>query len=328
VNVDRQDLSPIQIAVSEAVNAVGGAVRVLSDLTAECCSEAELRSQQLRDKFNELERQLQDEIDRNKLRFPLVAGGGDIQCGDEESTPYVYAGFNLPGQESFNKVSLLFLKMILGHLCELELKSIEIIEGEIDLTCPNEEGEPNIHSYSGLGIAGLSLQTKALIQMNRKILEEICGFDFPEPIALVPEEWEVRLGAEIPQLVVSWGEITIRSDGVEVIGPSKWPITIPHYRHNDFPELPRYTKGNTWGRVILRDNSRLVVNAKNEAEVDFIMGYLIPLVDPAMLVSIPPRIDKGPRYDIEERPVAPTLCKFFSTGRRNTHPDWSHSYRE
>ena len=139
-------------------------------------------------------------------------------------------------------------------------------------------------------------------------------------IALIPEHWQVRIGADRPQLVVAYAEVV---DGKA--GRGRWPVTVPHYRHGPSvtPNFPSYTKGNFWARLILRDNSRILINAVSVAEAKRIVNSLKGFVSPGM-------IDPDQKIVTGERPaasavgvrrVAPVFAAYFAKGQQEP-PEW------
>jgi hypothetical protein len=142
-------------------------------------------------------------------------------------------------------------------------------------------------------------------------------------IALTPDNWQIKVGNDRPQLVVAFGEV--EKDGT--ISHGKWEICIPHYRFGEGhkPNIPAYNRGRHWLRFVLKDNSRLVIHCSSKPECNRLFAALKPLINPAMLTD---NVTDGIRPDkIQKRRVAPVFAHYFSKGQRDMHPDWTIRYR-
>ena len=142
---------------------------------------------------------------------------------------------------------------------------------------------------------------------------------------VIPENWQVKVGNNRPQLIV-----VFKPKSKQYIPQtSRWSLTIPHpnldIKQQDFIKLmPEYQKGNTYGMLILVDNSRLTVNAKDEVEAKETIGKILSknLINPEF---IPKKyfIKTGNMgTDYKELEVIPEAAKFFSKGQQDNTPDW------
>lgn len=140
-------------------------------------------------------------------------------------------------------------------------------------------------------------------------------------IAAIPEWWQVRIGADRPQLVVLFGESLANGK----TGRSRYPLTIPHYvKPESFsPTLPSYVKGQWEGILTLKDNSKVIVNAVSEAVAENIINSVKLLINPAMLDGSFIKIGQRKGQILKQILVKPCTAKFFATGQKDTNPDWT-----
>lgn len=139
------------------------------------------------------------------------------------------------------------------------------------------------------------------------------------PIAVIPEWWQVRIGADRPQLVCLFGEKNRNGK----IGRTRWPLTIPHYIGPQKPQLPAYTKGQWEGILTLRDNSKLIVNAVSKSEAERVISALQKYINPQMLQGSESKIGIRKGKKLKQVLVFPTSVRFFKTGQKNTVPTWT-----
>lgn len=145
------------------------------------------------------------------------------------------------------------------------------------------------------------------------------------PIAVIPEWWQIRIGADRPQLVALYAEPSKQGK----LGRTRWPITIPHYDGAiKKPQLPPYNKGQWEGILTLKDNSKLIINAASAGEADSLLKQFSRFIKPQMLVGSISKVGlrKGPK--LKQCRVVPTNARYFSTGQKNTNPDWIVNLRQ
>jgi len=142
-------------------------------------------------------------------------------------------------------------------------------------------------------ITPLAKDSATLAVLRMKIFEEYrASIESGDAIIVVPDNWQAKMHQFPPQLVVGLGEVI----GNEV-SRTKWTFTIPHYKYGkDYDlKLPRLDKGDYWARFILKDNSRVYINAESaNTGKEFIMD-IIPLIDSKYLPDPPYKIDTGER---------------------------------
>jgi hypothetical protein len=173
--------------------------------------------------------------------------------------------------------------------------------------------------------------TLAVLRM--KIFEEYrASIGSNDAIILMPDNWQAKMHQFPPQLVVGLGEVV----GTETTR-AKWTFAIPHYKYdrNHDLKLPRLQKGNWWARFVLKDNSRVYINAESENEGRNFILDIIPLINPNYLPGEQPYvIDTGKRggSPIREVLTEPTFGAFYKsptkdlkTGKFDPRikPDWT-----
>ena len=143
-----------------------------------------------------------------------------------------------------------------------------------------------------------------------------------EPVAIIPEWWQLRLEGNVPQFVIAFGEVD------QLTGKclhAKYPMTIPHFK-NVKPlscPVPRYRKGNYELLGIMKDNSKLIINAFSEYECERVYDSIFPFLDPVFSSSMKYKIGKRVGYQFKEIWVCPRFGKYFSQGTKDTNPDWT-----
>ncbi|WP_416671601.1 hypothetical protein [Egbenema bharatensis] len=133
----------------------------------------------------------------------------------------------------------------------------------------------------------------------------------------IPESW-ARKVHHIPQLVVQFAEdVTPKKS-------SRWSFSIPHYKYDSThePDIPKYTRGNLMGTLILNDNSQFIANCKDEEEWQNLLRKILLLIDRDYLQGAYDKTTKRNGHEIESKKVKPVYGKFFGTGQKDVVPDW------
>jgi hypothetical protein len=167
------------------------------------------------------------------------------------------------------------------------------------------------------------LQADQLAQLhleNARQAADLClARNTEEPVAAIPQSWQIRHEGGKPQLVIHCAEK--KEDGK--YGSAMYPITVPHWKGgiHDKPPLPAYKKGNWEGILVLADTSKVTINAVNESECTKILNAIKPWINKEMLKD---SYFKGGKINIEIKPtqVKPMYGRYFSTGQKNNKPDW------
>lgn len=166
--------------------------------------------------------------------------------------------------------------------------------------------------------------------------KEACLSKNTQPVAAIPDAWQVAIEGDRPQLVVLFAEVIKTTDGKTRLGRSRYPISIPHYnKPQEFkPVFPNYKKGQYEGKLLLKDNSRLVVNAYSASEAKRVIAQLVQYINPNMFrkdskgkAITSPKIIERNGDDLKQIVVTPTNANFFSTGRKDMNPDWVKQFK-
>lgn len=168
--------------------------------------------------------------------------------------------------------------------------------------------------YQGKGVSGVHALLQTVNFNLQNIFNEIC---ISQPVLASPDWWQVRLGGAVPQLVCTFRRGSTRT---------YHSLSIPHptvTNLTDQAQIPAYQKGNWQGMIVLIDNSKFIVNCSNSAEAERICNVAASLIDAAFLPT-PYRVwlteRKGTPVSQDE--MQPTSLMYYSTGQRNTKPDW------
>jgi hypothetical protein len=174
---------------------------------------------------------------------------------------------------------------------------------------------------------GLKLPTAILLDTIGSLIREILLEQIRDKlrgdnaVAAVPEWWQVRLGADRPQLVILYGE-KLPNDKT---GRSRYPLTIPYYKFTGkgLPVFPTYQKGQWEGLLTLRDNSRIVVHAISYNEAKRVLNELKEFVDPNMRGGSTQKIGEYGGVALKTITVKPCTAKYFATGQKDTNPTYT-----
>lgn len=126
-------------------------------------------------------------------------------------------------------------------------------------------------------------------------------------LATVPESWDRRAGADIPQLIV-----VFRPPGKK----SSYQLSIPHYDGSKQPQIPDYRKGSWRGELILKDNSRLVVNAFSEQEAFRVIRALQKYINKKMIGDRKPTARPIRGEGFKEDKVVPVFADYYPEGEK------------
>ncbi|WP_375515979.1 hypothetical protein [uncultured Nostoc sp.] len=145
--------------------------------------------------------------------------------------------------------------------------------------------------------------------------------------AAIPLSFQIRHEGDTPQMVIQCAErkSAASENTLAKYDSAKYPITVPHWKggQNDKPSLPPYRKGNWEGILVLADNSKVTINAQNEAECTKILNAIKPWIDNKMLSG---SYFKGGKI-VTEQPIKQALVyprygRYFANGQKNNKPDW------
>jgi len=191
--------------------------------------------------------------------------------------------------------------------------------GAVDLTpCIAEESV--IVEYQGTGLSGVYSAITAiteslnLIHADTRCPPENC-------VVAVPDWWQMRPGANRPQLSV----IFRKGDG-----RNYHAINIPHPRVSPPPTaspLSAYTAGNFQATIVLIDNSKFIVNAVTAAEANRVALEAADAIQPVMLGSeIKISITERRGYPVSVDVMEPRYMQYFPEGQQSRMPEWRVSF--
>jgi hypothetical protein len=137
-----------------------------------------------------------------------------------------------------------------------------------------------------------------------------------DAIALIPENWATKAIVDRPQL-----KIIYRVDGKTASG--NYDLTIPHYNGNPKPKFPAYRKGRFWARLTLKDNSKIVIYARDQKEALRVLKVLKQYVSTKYLTDniVTGEINHKTTTRFKELRVTPYRADYFKTGQQNSVPD-------
>ncbi|MEM8603778.1 MAG: hypothetical protein AAGF24_08080 [Cyanobacteria bacterium P01_H01_bin.121] len=177
--------------------------------------------------------------------------------------------------------------------------------------------DPQLQRFSGQGLAGLAAGMNGTIQKLNVIQGEVCDRD---AVATVPEWWQIRAGADRPQLVILYREL--QPDGK--LGRSKWTSTVPHPLPGLTAEAIQaacgsYNKGKFYAKATLVDNSKIWVNAGSQWEAHAVAQGLLNLVQPAFKLGTTIATGETDRKASTKR-VKAIRADYYPTGQANMLP--------
>lgn len=164
--------------------------------------------------------------------------------------------------------------------------------------------------------------TQCLIKM--KFFEQsITNYDALKPI--IPEWWQVRKGADVPQLVVVFKPKKPTKENKT----SRWSFSLPHFINSPdkVKQITGFHKGNVQGMLTFNDNSKIIIYGKHRTEVKATLkkwskaGFFNSKhLDPSNLdLKIG---DINTRANFKELEIIPSSAKYFGNGQTKTQPDW------
>jgi hypothetical protein len=148
-----------------------------------------------------------------------------------------------------------------------------------------------------------------------------------DSVAAVPDWWQVRLGADRPQLLVSYARKF--SDGTW--DKAKYIVSIPHWSKGkdatQIGDFPVYDKGSYQGTRVFPDNSKLIVNCLTREESIRVLNKLSNGIDVSLVDRSETSVtDRNGRL-LREIKVYPRKCSYYSSGQQNLEPDWKLDFR-
>lgn len=135
-------------------------------------------------------------------------------------------------------------------------------------------------------------------------------------LAVVPEWWPIRVGANRPQLAIIFQS--------QERPRAYYTLHIPHYngRKPNISPIKPYRKGNYRGTLVLRDNSKFVCYAVSESEAQSVIEDAKRHINDKFLVGSTVTIGTTRKKNFKTDKVKATSAKFFSRGLEQMQPDW------
>lgn len=215
------------------------------------------------------------------------------------------------------------IKKIVDQTLKEQKFAIEVPICKCELNSKTKKWTPKTDVVNMEVFATSQLQAYQLAQLhleNARQAADLClARNAEEPIAAIPQSWQIRHEGGKPQLVIHCAEK--KEDGN--YDSAKYPITVPHWKGKvtDKPSLPPYKKGNWEGILVLADNTKVTINAANEAECTKILNAIKPWINSEMLKG---SYFKGGKINvnIKQTQVKAMYGRYFSLGQKNGKPDW------
>jgi hypothetical protein len=143
-----------------------------------------------------------------------------------------------------------------------------------------------------------------------------------EPVSAIPDWWQVRIGADRPQIVVAFR----KADST-----TYHQISIPHPESTvKWAEnlMGDYRKGPWSGILTLKDNSKFIINCETKAEAQRMVNIAKSLIRPDMIFS--PSVEqfterKGHAVGVAQ--MRGRQAYYFSTGQKSAKPDWRAQFQ-
>ena len=138
-------------------------------------------------------------------------------------------------------------------------------------------------------------------------------------LAVLPEWWAIRKGADCPQLVILFKSTTSST--------TRYTLSIPHYNGSKTvcPIKP-YKKGNYRGCLTLKDNSKFICYAISENEAELVINQAKNHITDKFLLGSTITIGTTKKKNFKTDTVKPISGKFFGSGQMNQNPDWIAYY--
>ena len=167
-----------------------------------------------------------------------------------------------------------------------------------------------------------------LFDNQAELLKTISCQPPSDAIAVIPDWWNVRLGANRPQLLILYARKF--SDGTW--DKPKYVLSIPHWNKSksatQLSDFPAYEKGNFQGTRVLPDNSKLIVNALTADEALRVIVKLSASIPSDLIEQAQTSIADRRGAELRKIKVFPRIARFFATGQRDLRPTWSVDFRE
>ena len=174
--------------------------------------------------------------------------------------------------------------------------------------------------------AGSSYAWTLCLNNQADLLAQSCDETGSDCLAVVPDWWQVRLGADRPQLLVSYAAKF--ADGTW--DKAKYVISVPHWSRSKLltlsTDFPIYRKGQYQGVMILPDNSKLIVNAYTSAAAFAAIDKFALGIPSAMISRAVTKVASRRGRDLLSIVVYPRSARYFATGQMDLSPTWVNKF--
>jgi len=149
-----------------------------------------------------------------------------------------------------------------------------------------------------------------------------------DSVAVIPDWWQVRLGANRPQLLILYARKF--SDGTW--DKPKYVLSVPHWNKSKdatvLADFPEYEKGDFQGTRVLPDNSKLIVNALSRDEALRVIAKLSASIPTEMIEFAQTSVADRRGAPLRQIKVFPRIARYFVSGQKDLKPTWSKDFRE
>lgn len=166
-----------------------------------------------------------------------------------------------------------------------------------------------------------------LYALNKKIDYLHSDLAAIEPVGSIPEHWQMKRESKRAQAIMLFGEL--KEDG-ETIGPPKWQVAVPHV---DVSFLDGWTnrfgwrKGGKQGMATLSDNSKIIIYAHDEEEIENVFDAILPRIPSIYREGIYYKFGDYKQPDFKDIEVRLRRIDWYSEGLVRAAPDAFRRFR-
>ena len=176
------------------------------------------------------------------------------------------------------------------------------------------------YTYKDKVLKAINRQLDQIKKIEQTVIDEVCNVQ-KENIVAIPDWWQVRLQADVPQIA-----LIFRSSGTRTY----YKLTIPHPANIDPPTTPpidSYLKGSFQVMITCKDNSKFIANCRDINEAERVGNIALSLISPEFKTS-EPRLYFAERKGepIAETTMRATSALYYATGQQNLAPTWRKSF--
>jgi hypothetical protein len=202
-------------------------------------------------------------------------------------------------------------------------KNLDITyQGEINLPPCKPPETAQIFNANAQGLPGIDEKLNAVFSALESIWSKVRCEDDNECLLVVPEWWQVKAGANRPQLLLIYADKL--SDGTW--GRQRREFVIPHFnvalRNALKSILPTVRKGSYQGIYTLKDNSKIMMYCINKTEVTRILREFDRLVLPNQRTKNFKTGEISYTSNFQKITLYPYEARYFSRGLEALTPDW------